>query len=79
MQPARQKPVHRREAYHGNQLCHHHGDESHPSRCWVVERTDAWLNRNRRLAKDFEKTIASATAWLIAASIQMITRRIASA
>ena len=31
-------------------------------RRWVVERTLAWLNRTRRLAKDFEKTIASATA-----------------
>lgn len=46
-------------------------------RCWVVERTLAWLNRNRRLAKDFEQTIASATAWLFIASIQIITRRIA--
>lgn len=48
-------------------------------RRWVVERTFAWLNRNRRLAKDFERTIESATAWLVMASVQMITRRIASA
>ena len=34
-------------------------------------------NRNRRLAKDFEQTIASATAWLFIASIQLFTRRIA--
>jgi transposase len=34
-------------------------------RRWVVERTIAWLNRNRRLEKDFEATIASAEAWLI--------------
>ena len=33
-------------------------------RRWVVERTLAWLNRNRRLAKDFEASIASATAWI---------------
>jgi putative transposase len=48
-------------------------------RRWVVERTFAWLNRNRRLAKDFEHTIASATAWLFAASVQCFTRRIARA
>jgi hypothetical protein len=27
----------------------------------VVERTIAWLNRNRRLAKDFEASIESAS------------------
>ena len=37
-------------------------------RRWVVERTFAWLGRNRRLAKDFEATIASAEAWLMIAS-----------
>ena len=46
-------------------------------RRWVVERTFAWLGRNRRLAKDFEATIASAEAWLMIASIQLLTRRIA--
>jgi len=46
-------------------------------RRWVVERTFAWMGRNRRLAKDFETTIASATAWLFAASVQLLTRRIA--
>ena len=35
----------------------------HPRR-WVVERFLAWLGRNRRLAKDFEATVASATAFL---------------
>jgi transposase len=33
-------------------------------RRWVVERFFAWINRNRRLAKDFEATIASAEAFL---------------
>jgi transposase len=45
-------------------------------RRWAVERTLAWLSRNRRLAKDFEQTIASATAWLFIASVQLFTRRI---
>jgi hypothetical protein len=36
-------------------------------RCWVAERLFAWVNRNRRLAKDFEATIASAKAFLYAA------------
>jgi transposase len=47
-------------------------------RRWVVERTFAWLNRNRRLAKDFEQTIESATAWLFMASVQLFARRIAN-
>ena len=46
-------------------------------RRWVVERTIAWLNRCRRLAKDWEATIASSEAWLIIASIRRMTRRIA--
>lgn len=46
-------------------------------RRWVVERTLAWLNRCRRLAKDFEATIQSATAWIILAHIRRLTRRIA--
>jgi putative transposase len=44
---------------------------------WVVERTLAWINRNRRLAKDFEATIASAEAFLYAASVMLLTRRLA--
>ena len=46
-------------------------------RRWVVERFFAWLGRNRRLAKDVEATIASATAFLYAASVMLLTRRIA--
>lgn len=48
-------------------------------RRWVVERTFAWLGRSRRLAKDFEKTIASAEAWVYIANIRLLTRRIARA
>ncbi|MBI4966890.1 MAG: IS5/IS1182 family transposase, partial [Rhodospirillales bacterium] len=35
--------------------------------------------RNRRLAKDFEGTVESAEAWLLIASIQLLTRRVANA
>jgi putative transposase len=48
-------------------------------RRWVVERTFAWLGRNRRLAKDFEASIASADAWIMAASVLLLTRRLARA
>ena len=47
------------------------------ARRWVVERTLAWVNRGRRLAKDWEATIASSEAWLIIASIRQLSRRIA--
>ena len=46
-------------------------------RRWVVERTLAWLNRNRRLAKDFEASIASAQTWVYVASVQLLIRRMA--
>ena len=46
-------------------------------RRWVVERTLAWLNRNRRLAKDFEASIASAKTWVYIASVQLLIRRLA--
>jgi transposase len=45
-------------------------------RRWVVERLFAWINRNRRLAKDFEATIASATAFLHAACVMLLIRRL---
>jgi putative transposase len=48
-------------------------------RRWVVERTFAWLGRNRRLAKDFEASIASAEAWVMLASIRLLSRRLARA
>ena len=48
-------------------------------RRWVVERTLGWFGRNRRLAKDFETTIASSEAWLWLASVQLLTRRLARA
>lgn len=40
------------------------------ARRWVVERTFAWLGRCRRLAKDWEASIASSEAWTTIASIR---------
>jgi putative transposase len=37
----------------------------------------AWISRNRRLAKDFEATIASAETFLYAASVMLLARRLA--
>ena len=48
-------------------------------RRWVVERFFAWIGRNRRLTKDFEATINSARAFLYAASVMLLVRRIARA
>lgn len=43
-------------------------------RSWVIERTFAWLGRCRRLAKDWDTTIASAEAWITIAHIRRVTR-----
>ena len=48
-----------------------------PAASWVVERTFPWLGRCRRLAKDFEATVTSATAWLFLAHFRLLTREIA--
>ena len=46
---------------------------------WVVERTLGWINRARRLSKDFEATIESSLAWLQLALAFLLMRRIARA
>jgi transposase len=46
---------------------------------WVVERTFGWINRARRLAKDYEKTIASSQAWIQIHIAALLTRRLARA
>ena len=45
-------------------------------RRWVVERTIAWLNRCRRLAKDWENLNRSALAFLKLASIRLMLRKL---
>lgn len=44
-------------------------------RRWVVERTFAWLNRCRRLAKDWENLNRQALNFLKLASIRLMLRR----
>lgn len=43
---------------------------------WVVERTLAWLNRCRRLAKDFENLTRNAVAFILLASIRLMLRKL---
>jgi transposase len=43
---------------------------------WIVERTIGWLNRCRRLAKDWECLNRSALAFLRWSSIRMMLRRL---
>ena len=43
---------------------------------WIVERTIAWLNRCRRLAKDWECLSRKALAFLHLASIRLMLRKL---
>ncbi len=43
---------------------------------WIVERTIAWLNRCRRLAKDWECLSKNGLAFLRWASIRLMLRRL---
>ena len=45
-------------------------------RRWVVERTIAWLNRCRRLAKDWENLNRNALAFIKLASIRLMLRKL---
>ena len=51
------------------------GFEVLPKR-WVVERTIAWINRCRRLAKDYENLNRTALAFIRLASIRLMLRRL---
>jgi transposase len=44
-------------------------------RRWVVERFFAWINRNRRLAKDVKATLKSAAAFFCAAAAMFMIHR----
>ncbi len=44
---------------------------------WIVERTFAWMGRCRRLAKDYEGSLASSLGWSTLAACRFLMRRIA--
>jgi putative transposase len=46
---------------------------------WIVERTFGWLNRSRRLSKDFEVLNETSETWVRIAMIQLMVRRLAKA
>ena len=46
---------------------------------WIVERTFAWLIRNRRLAKDWERLSATTETWIYLAMCRLMTKRLAHA
>lgn len=46
-------------------------------RRWVVERTFAWLNRQRRLSKDYERLPQTAEAFIYVAMIRLMVRKLA--
>ncbi len=48
-------------------------------RRWVVERTFSWLGQNRRMSKDYERLCASVEAFVYAAMIRLMVRRLARA
>ena len=53
------------------------GFEVLPKR-WIVERTFAWISRNRRLARDFERYATTVAAFFRLAMIRIMLRRLAA-
>jgi len=43
---------------------------------WIVERTIAWISRNRRLARDFERYARTVAAFVRLAMIRIMLRRL---
>ncbi len=49
------------------------------ARRWVVERTFSWLGQNRRMSKDYERLCDSAEAFVYAAMVRLMVRRLVRA
>ena len=45
---------------------------------WIIERPVGWLNRSRRLSKDFEALPETTETWIRIAMIQLMVRRLAA-
>jgi putative transposase len=48
-------------------------------RRWVVERTFAWISHNRRMGNDYERLCATGEAFVYAAMVRLMVRRLARA
>jgi putative transposase len=59
-----------------DQLLPRRGFEVLPRR-WVVERTFAWICHNRRMSKDYERLCATGEAFVYAAMVRLMVRRLA--
>jgi transposase len=46
---------------------------------WIVERTFAWISRNRRLMRDFERYATSVEAFIRLAMIRLMLKRLTRA
>jgi putative transposase len=46
-------------------------------RRWVVERSFAWLSRNRRLARDYERRVQTSETFIELAATRLVLRRLA--
>lgn len=44
---------------------------------WIVERTNAWISRYRRLAKDFERFGRTVRNWIFLAMTRLMLKRLA--
>jgi len=44
---------------------------------WIVERCFGWMNRDRRLSKDYERSIESSEAWIQLSFVHRMVRQLA--
>jgi hypothetical protein len=44
---------------------------------WIVERTIAWIGRNRRMSKEYDFLPTSSEAWIYLSMIRLMLKRLA--